>query len=463
MTRCLQEQGPKEIDIMTLRGTLGAVTLAALALLTGRGDAAEEKRPNVLVILADDLGYGDVGYHGSPYRTPHLDALAASGLRLEQHYVFPMCSPTRAALLTGRYASRFGCTGATNNRVLPFDTITLATALQAAGYETALTGKWHLGSKPEWGPNRFGFDRAYGSLAGGVGPFDHHYKSGPFTRTWHRNSTLIEEEGHVTDLITREALRFLEARRTRPFFLYVAFTAVHIPIDEPARWLEQNRHLEDPAQRLRAACASHMDDAVGQLVAALDRTGVRDNTLVLFLSDNGAHAATRNDDPQYPGKYPSMKVAGSNAPWRGHKTQLYEGGIRTPAIAHWRGRLRPGQIDQPLHITDWMPTLCGLAGYQPARDLRWDGRDIWPLLSGRAPAPEPRTLYWLGVGRRTAAVRHGNWKLLLPQSGRAELYDLARDPGESDNRAAQHPEIVADLRQRLQQQAARDDDALARD
>ncbi|MCI0461085.1 MAG: sulfatase-like hydrolase/transferase [Gemmataceae bacterium] len=442
---------------------LGLALLAAGTLPTLAQAADPVRRPNVVVILADDFGYGDAGYHGSKYRTPNLDQLAASGLRLEQHYVFPMCSPTRAALLTGRYASRFGCTGATNSRVLPFDTVTLASALKSAGYETAITGKWHLGSKPDWGPNRFGFEHAYGSLAGGVGPYDHRYKTGPFTQTWHRDGQLIEEEGHVTDLITREAVRFVETKRDRPFFLYVAFTAVHIPIDEPQRWLDANRHLSDPAQRLRAACATHMDDSVGQILTALDRTGARANTLVLFLSDNGAHAATRNDDPQYPGKYPSEKVSGSNAPWRGYKTQLYEGGIRTAAIAHWPGHLRPGRVEAPLHITDWMPTLCGLAGYRPTADLKWDGQDVWPLLSGGEPPREPRTLYWLGVGRRSSALRHGDWKLHLTQAGAVELYNLAVDPGEKDNVATRHPDVVIDLKKRLQALSARDDDAVVKE
>ncbi|HEY5311592.1 MAG TPA: sulfatase-like hydrolase/transferase, partial [Pirellulales bacterium] len=203
-------------------------------------------RPNILIILADDLGWRDVPWHGSRYAMPHLDALAKQSLRLEAHYAYPMCSPTRAALLSGRYASRFGCVGAQNARVYPFDTITLAAALKSVGYTTALTGKWHLGSLPEWGPNKFGFDHAYGSLAGGVGPYDHRYKTGPYTRTWHRNGQRIEEPGHVTDLIAHEAEQFVRRQHPGPFFLYLPFTAIHIPMKEPQAWLDKNPGIVDP-------------------------------------------------------------------------------------------------------------------------------------------------------------------------------------------------------------------------
>jgi hypothetical protein len=245
-------------------------TLAIAAACAAVAPAADGQ-PNIVVFLADDLGWADVPWHGSRAHMPSLAALAKESVKLEAHYVHPMCSPTRAALLTGRYASRFGVTGAQNERALRWNTVTLASALQAAGYETAITGKWHLGSQPDEGPQKFGFDHGYGSLAGGCGPYDHRYKEGPFTRTWHRNAMRIEEEGHVTDLIAREAVQWVEARGQRPFFLYVPFTAIHVPMNEPEKWREQNNHLSDPGQRLRAACATHMDDAIGQVLAALDR------------------------------------------------------------------------------------------------------------------------------------------------------------------------------------------------
>jgi arylsulfatase A-like enzyme len=416
-------------------------------------------QPNFVVIVADDLGWADVGWHGGPYRTPHLDRLVREGLDLDQHYVSPMCSPTRAALLSGRYASRFGCTGAQNERVYPFGTVTLASALKAAGYETALTGKWHLGSAPEWGPQHFGFDHSYGSLAGGVGPYDHKYKQGPHTDTWHRNGQPLAEQGHVTDLITAEAVRWIEGRRDKPFFLYVPFTAVHIPIKEPAPWLDQYRDIAEPDRRQYAACVSHLDDAVGRIVAALDRTGKRANTLIVFFSDNGGTQA-RNDDPKYPpDNYTPGRAHGNNLPLRGNKSQLYEGGIRVTAFANWPGKLNPGKFTAPLHAVDWMPTLCALAGATPQDDLKWDGRNVWSWLTGAA-RPEPRTLYWAGTGFRSAAVRDGDWKLFLNrQNDEVELFDLSRDPFEKNNLAAQQPERVQRLRAALNQLAARDNDS----
>ncbi len=430
--------------------------------------AADAPRPNIVIFLADDLGWADVPWHGSDYKLPHLDRLAAQGVRLESHYVHPMCSPTRAALMTGRYASRFGVTAAQNNRALPFDTVTLARALQSAGYQTAITGKWHLGSQPEWGPQRFGFDHGYGSLAGGCGPYDHRYKTGPFTQTWHRHGRLIEEQGHITDLIACEAVEWLKQRSEKPFFLYVPFTAIHVPMDEPEPWQQRNAHLTDAGQRLRAACASHMDDAIGQVLAELDRQQIGDRTLVVFLSDNGAHPPSDNQGGPYPGEYARVKVGNDNRPFRGYKTQVYEGGIRTPGVVRWPGHLKPCEIHMPLHAVDWMPTLCGLAGAEPAQDLKWDGIDIWPVLTQQAKTLPTRTLYSAGPGFRAQMVRHGDWKLVVTKSNgkkgpTEELFDLAADPGETKNLAAEQSAVLAELKRRLDEVSARDLDAVVRD
>jgi len=440
---------------------------ALIVVLCGQASAAGE-RPNIVLFMADDLGWADVPWHGSTDKLPHLERLAAEGVRLEAHYVHPMCSPTRAALMIGRYASRFGVTAAQNNRALPFDTVTLAAALKSAGYETAITGKWHLGSHPDWGPQRFGFDHGYGSLAGGCGPYDHRYKMGEFTRTWHRQGQLIDEQGHVTDLIAREALEWLRERGDKPFFLYVPFTAIHVPIDEPESWQELNAHLTDPAQRLRAACASHMDDVIGQVLAELDRKQLRDNTLVIFLSDNGAHPPSDNQGGPYPGEYARLKVGNHNRPLRGHKTQVYEGGIRTPGVVRWPSRLEPREIHTPLHAVDWMPTLCALAGANPAQDSKWDGTNIWPVLAGQLDSLPPRTLYSAAGGFRAQMVRHGDWKLVVTQAGgkkgpSEELFDLAADLSEITNLAADKPEVLADMKRRLAEISARDKDALPND
>ena len=434
--------------------------LGILATLIAGPAQAEDRhpKPNLVLIMADDLGYGDVGWHGGPYRTPHLDALARQSLRLEQHYSLPVCSPTRSALLSGRFNSRFGCTNPTNARVYPLDTVTLATALKSVGYDTALVGKWHLGSKLEWGPQRFGFDHSYGSLAGGVTSTSHVYKTGEFSRTWHRNGQFVEEEGHVTDLLTREAIQFIDKKRTGPFFLYVPYTAVHLPIDEPKEWLDLYAKEPEVGVRQYGACVSHLDDGVGKILAALDRAGVRQNTVVAFLSDNGGSTDTQNFDPQYAGQHPAFKIPARNGGLRGKKGGLYEGGIRTPALVAWPGRLVPRDEHHPVHVADWFPTFAGLAGYSSKNDLQWDGSDRWPLWTGKAKA-EPRTLYWLGPGANSHALRQGDLMLIGGRKRPDELYDLAADPAQKVDLAAERPDVVQKLNEVLNRVRERDNDA----
>jgi arylsulfatase A-like enzyme len=415
-------------------------------------------RPNIVLIMADDLGSGDVGWHGGPYQTPHLDALAKEGVRLEQHYSLPVCSPTRSALLSGRFNSRFGCTNPTNARVYPFDTVTLASALKSLGYETALVGKWHLGSKPEWGPQNYGFDHSYGSLAGGVTSYTHVYKTGEFAKTWHRDGKLVEEEGHVTDLLTNEAVRFIEKKRSGPFFLYVPYTAVHLPIDEPKEWLDRYATEPDFGVRQYGACVTHLDHGVGKILAALDRARVRADTVVVFLSDNGGSTGTQNNDPQYAGTHPSFKIPARNGNLRGKKGTVYEGGIRTPALVSWPGRLKPRDEHAPVHVADWFPTFAALAGYKPKADLKWDGADRWPVLSGAAK-PESRVLYWLGPGGNSHALRKGDIVLIGQKGKPDELYDLAADPSQKTDLALRRPETIRELNELLKRVSERDNDA----
>jgi arylsulfatase A-like enzyme len=431
-------------------------------------DDSSPQRPNVLIIVADDLGWADVGFHGSKLPTPNLDRLARQGVVLDQHYVAPVCTPTRAALLSGRYWSRFGNTAPSNTRVYPFETVTLASALRSVGYATGITGKWHLGSLPEWGPGKFGFDHAYGSLAGGVGPWNHRYKRGDYTHTWHRNGELIEEEGHVTDLLTAEAVKFLAAKRDGPFFLYVPFTAVHHPLDEPNEWLAKGRRV-DPKRPQYAACVMHLDDAVGRLLEALEKTGRQEDTLLVFFSDNGAMppGAADRDNARYPGEYPQGELLGDNSPLRGHKTQLYEGGIRVPALVRWPAELKPGKVTTPVHVVDWMPTITSLAGYRPQQDLKWDGCDLAPVLRREMKeSGPPRVLYWDGPGHRSAAVRQGDWKLVVhhaSQGDRVEVFNLAEDPYEKHDLADMQPQRTAILQKLLTAQRAKDSDAVVKD
>ena len=421
-------------------------------------------RPNILLIVADDLGWADVGYHGSDLLTPNLDREVKRAVELDCHYVAPVCSPTRAGLLSGRYCSRFGVTTPTNSQAYPFGTVTLASALQSVGYDTCITGKWHLGSLPECGPKCFGFNRSHGAFAGGVGPYNHLYKPGRFSRTWHRNDQHIEEEGHVTDLIGREAVRFIEAERDSPFFVYVPFTAVHTPIDEPSKWLERNRHIPE-ARRQYAGSTTHMDHWFGEMIGALERTGQRQNTLVLFFSDNGG--TTSSDSANYPGAYPPNEELGSNLPLRGGKGQVYEGGIRTPALVRWPGVLEPRKLGTPLSVTDWMPTFCRLAGYRPDADLRWDGIDIWAVLRDPGTTPAPRIIYSPGPRWRHNAVRSGDWKLITfheddGSEKRCLLFNLADDPCEKRDLAEEEPDRVRELRRLLLAHRSRDNDAVVK-
>lgn len=433
--------------------------LAPMSSLQADDTSKSSTPPNIVIFVADDLGWADVGYHGSPIKTPNIDRLCRQGVELDQHYVAPMCTPTRTALLTGRYWSRFGNTAPSNERVLPWDTITLPRALNCVGYETAIMGKWHLGSKPEWGPLKFGFDHSYGSLAGGVNPWNHLYKHGPYSRTWHRNDELIDEDGHVTDLIASEAVRFVETPRESPFLLYVPFTAVHTPFDEPQQWLDAAAHIE-PERRQYAACTQHMDQAIGQIVEAVERSVGLDDTLIVFFSDNGG--TNGDDSSRYPDTKPKGKIKGLNTPLRGWKTQVYEGGIRVPAFVYWKGHLMPRKVAAPMHVVDWMPTLCHLAGYRSGSDLKWDGRNIWPILTGAADGPDDRTFYCQGVGRRSATIRSGDWKLVVHRRKSEvtrELYNLDADPSETTELARQYPERVDALEELLAAEEARDNDA----
>ncbi len=437
------------------------VCLADLSFLPPVQAAAPEK-PNFVFVMADDLGWADVAFHGGNAPTPNLDQLARENLELTQHYAAPVCSPTRAGLLTGRCWSRFGVTTPINTRGLPWNTVTLARALKSKGYDTCLTGKWHLGSKPELGPNKFGFDHGYGSLAGGVSPWNHRYKKGEYSVTWHRNGKLIEEEGHVTDLLTDEAVKWIRSRGDNSFFLYVPFTAIHLPLKEPKQWVDKApKSIKGEVARHYAASVMHLDDAVGRILKALDETGRRENTLFVFTSDNGGSTA-ENNDLKYPDdNCPNGRLPGNNLPLRGRKGDIYEGGTRVPTIVSWPGRIRAGKNPAPVHVPDWMPTFCALAGYEPDRDLKWDGVDLSALLLEGKGLPE-RDLYIAGPRWRASSLRRGDWKLIVsgakPKQS-IELFNIVRDPSEKTNLAKREPARVKELLKRMEQTARADRDS----
>ncbi len=418
--------------------------------------ACAQSKPNIVFIMADDLGWADVAFHGGNAPTPNLDRLAEQGLELTQHYVAPVCSPTRSALMTGRCWSRWGVVNPQNELALPSGTPTIASHLKSIGYETCITGKWHLGSLPEWGPNHYGFDHSYGSLAGGVSPWNHFYKQGPYTKTWHRDESLITESGHVTDLIQHEAVKWIESRREKPFFLYVPFTAVHLPVKEPPLWLDKvPSSIDGDVPRHYAASIMHLDDAVGKILSALESSGKRENTIVVFTSDNGGSTA-QNNDLKYPDdNCPNGKLPGNNAPWRGEKGSLYEGGTKVPTIVHWPEKIMAsntshpgGKFNTPAQIIDWMPTFCELAGLAKPADLDWDGVSLAAALLHGQPI-QPRSLYSVAPSWRASSIRFENWKLISNDAAdgekKLELYDLSEDPYETTNLADKSQERVEQM------------------
>lgn len=443
------------------------VFLAVLAVSIGpviAAVSASAARPNIVYILADDLGWADVGFHGPDIRTPQLDKLAAAGAKLEAFYVMPVCTPTRAALLTGRYPIRYGLQfnvlRPTSQHGLPVAERTLPQALREAGYETAICGKWHLGhAKPEYLPLRRGFDHQYGLFLGMCDYFTH-MEAGGFD--WHRDDKVCRDEGYTTQLIAKESIRLIEHRdKNKPLFLYVPFNAVHGPIQAPESYSKPYERLTGQ-RRIYAGMVAAMDEGVGQILAAIGQQGMSSNTLVIFSSDNG-------------GLINKGEPTASNGPLRGGKGSLYEGGTRVPACATWPGHIPAGAVVQePLHIVDWYPTLLKLAGTALDQKLPLDGRDAWPTIAHGQPSPHDALL--LNTVGRQGALRMGAWKLVrnaAPVDGEDpegaapkkaskeerrkrnaspdayELFNLAADPNEKTNLAAQQPDKVRELSGRL--------------
>ena len=452
---------------------------------------AEDAKPNVIVIITDDQGWADIGFHNDRVYSPNLDRMASQGATLVNHYVMPQCTPTRVAVMTGRYPGRFGpqALAASNEPAFPKGTPTLASMFRESGYATYLCGKWHLGSQAEHGPNHFGFDQSYGSMAGAVGMYDHRYRPGPFEKSWHRNHEPLgdREDGvHATDLVAREAVRIIEAPREKPFFLYLAFHAVHTPLDErgpfidqptrldpdnPDRWLNEQQikwfndpegkiqREADPEKRLLLAAVHHLDDAIGQVADALKRTGQAEQTLILFSSDNGPQHS-------WPGNaYPDdLKLTDFNQPlpMRGKKTDVWEGGIHVPGFAWWPGHIESKQVKAPVHIVDWYPTLAKLIDYEPRQEIAWDGVDLGVALFSDGQL-EKRDLYWIW-NRKTNrwALQYDDWKIVKYGKGQPQkpadwqLFNLRDDPREQSDVSASHPEILGQLHERFLKQRSKD-------
>ena len=425
----------------------GIVFLSALAFVPTTPAAAQTK-PNIVFILADDLGWKDVGYHGSDIKTPNIDELAQTGARFEQFYTQQICTPTRAALMTGRYPLRYGLQMAVipsaGRYGLATDEFLLPQLLKQAGYQTAIVGKWHLGhvDKKYW-PRQRGFDYSYGPL---IGEIDHFKHSSHGVTDWYRDNKLVKEPGYDTQLFGEDAVRLINAHDTKsPLFLYLAFTAPHTPYQAPQSYLDRYKGIADPLRRAYAAQITAMDDQIGKVIAALKKRKMLDNTLIFFVSDNGG---TRSNlfvgEGEVKGELPP-----NNGPYRDGKGSVYEGGTRVVALASWPGRIKPEVVNGMMHIVDIYPTLAGLAGAELGKNKPLDGLDVWPAMSEGKPSPRTELVY--NVEPYRAAVREGNWKLvwttLLPPT--IELFDLSNDPAESKNLAEQNPDKVKELQARI--------------
>ncbi|MGI9110421.1 MAG: arylsulfatase B [Opitutales bacterium] len=439
-----------------------------LACLLSLSPLAGVEKPNILLIVADDLGWADVGWHGGFGKTPNLDRLVRTGLELDQHYVQPVCTPTRTALMSGRCPGRFGpqALSPSNLRAMPLGTTTLASALKSVGYRTHLAGKWHLGARPEWIPNAYGFDTSYGTLTGAADPWTHKYrKDSPYVDTWHRDGRLFHEEGNATELVAAEALKRITQGGDQPWFMYVPFHAVHSPVDAPAEYkklYDEVRFHDDAVKhesRLRmAAMVAQLDAKVGAFLEALERTHQREKTLIIFTSDNGGLESLKN---AYVGTVPDSPFNSENDPLRGQKNTLYEGGTRVCAFANWPGKLKPAKVTAPLYVGDWLPTLGGLTGFAPASDLKWDGLDRWKILTGEDATPAPRSIYIAHPQGRS--LRHGDWKIIAMNKAKAQLFNLAADPYEKEDLAGKEPQRLEEMRAKLAAEFAKDDKVMPAD
>jgi arylsulfatase A-like enzyme len=430
---------------------LNLLSAAVLLSVASSPAGAAETKPNIVYIVADDLGWKDVGFNGcTDIKTPNLDKLAENGAKFSQFYAQPMCTPTRAALMTGRYPFRYGLQTivipgpagyglATNEWLLP-------QALKEAGYNTAIIGKWHLGhGDTKYWPRQRGFDYQYGAM---IGELDYYTHSDAGVLDWFRNNKPVHEKGYTTQLLGDDAVKYINDQSAdKPFYLYLAFNAPHTPYQAPQDYIDRYKNIADPTRRTYAGMVTYLDDEIGRVVAALDEKGLRDNTLIVFQSDNGG---TRN--AMFAGQMADLsktKLPCDNGPYRDGKGTLFEGGTRVCALANWRGHIKPGTVDGMVHVVDMYPTIVNLAGASTSNCLPLDGLDVWSTISTNTPSPRTELVY--NVEPFRGAIREGDWKLiwrtLIPTS--VDLYNLADDPYETNNVAAAHPDTVAAMQQRL--------------
>ena len=387
------------------------------------------RKPNIILIEVDDLGYGDLGCYGSKnINTPHLDRLAKQGVRLTHYYVaVPLCAPTRVSLMTGKYPQRTNLAWNPNWKNaedgLSPDEITIAEILRDAGYHTGLVGKWHLGYAEKFRPLRQGFQEYYGFLSGWADYYKHTYRDD--SKWMFRNEEPFDEPGYMTDLLTREAIAYVDRHQEEPFFLYLAYNAPHGPIQAPEEWVARTKGY------VYGAMVECVDDGIGQLIRHLDELGLGDNTLVFYMSDNGG--VPRPD-------------RGTNAPLSGGKGGLQEGGTRVTAIARWPGKFPAGKdIDEPIISMDLFTTFAAAAGAALPKNVAIDGKNVLPVLAAKAKSPHD-ILFW--QHKNQTAARRGDLKLLRHENDEDNpdrLYNVVEDPGETKDLAGDRPEVVKEL------------------
>ena len=414
-------------DFLKIAGMGAASVALPLGLF-----AAEERKPNVIVILADDQGYAELGSYGcKDVPTPNIDSIAKNGVRCTSGYVScPVCSPTRAGLMTGRYQQRFGHEFNTGGRLdmkdwgLPLDQKTIANYMKEQGYATGIVGKWHLGDIKKYHPNNRGFDEYFGFI-GGMHPYlNPTLKS---FNTIQRDGKPYDEKEYLTYAFAREAVSFIDRHKAKPFFLYLAFNAVHSPLEGAIRDANAFPEIEDPKRRTFAKMLMAMDYAVGSVLDKVREAGMEEDTLIIFLSDNGG---------------PTPSTTSRNDPFKGYKTQVHEGGIRIPFMAQWKGHLPAGKVyDKPVISLDILPTAVAAAGGRVSANV--EGVDLIPHLSGQKAGSPHHALYWRYY--KQSAIRMGDWKLARHDEYGTRLFNLASDPGEQNDLSAHNPDKVKEL------------------
>ena len=418
------------------------------------------KNPNILVIIADDAGWNDVSYNGSEIKTPHIDWLANQGVQLNRFYVNPTCSPSRVSLLTGMPASRMGIVApisGKSKKTLPDSITTLPQVLKKYNYETALLGKWHLGLDIENGPNAFGFDYSYGFLHGQIDQYTHRYKNGD--ASWYRNDKMITEEGHTTDLLTHETIDWLTNKRdkTKSFYVQLAYSAPHFPLQEPDEWKTPYKEsIKNESRRDFAAAMSHMDYSIGLVIETLKKENLENNTIVIFMSDNGA-MENWYPEAQYNGKFKPNPVLGSNYPLRDWKTSNYEGAIRVPAVIYWKNHLKPESNSNFIAISDIMPTLISLVDGEIPSHV--EGVNVWSNIQDAAK----KTTHEIYVrGHKQESLIRNPWKIIRKRykdhsEPMYQLYNIEIDPEEKENLIDSDSVISNQMKVLLEQQFLKDD------